>query len=181
MEMHAGIERLPTHGLKYIGGSGVDSTRRAGGWIRRSWDKFKLMHCDRFLTPPDSEEHKMWVMIEFVSWCCKAEGNGYHLFGKFMVVQHFQRFEAGVEVSTTTLVRFITHSQALLEVTLRQGLRARRVFWGALGMLLEGEDLIPSLTRRGQENDVVLFQPDAFLDHPVGLCQTQRWCTMHFV
>ena len=35
----------------------------------------QLMHYETFLKPSNSKEHKVWVLIEYASWCCEAEGN----------------------------------------------------------------------------------------------------------
>ena len=79
---------------KYIGGSVAASTRRAYKLGRRSWDKFcRLMHYEKFLKPSDSEEHKVWVLIEYASWCCEAEGNlAGTISGKLAAVQYFHRY-----------------------------------------------------------------------------------------
>ena len=93
-------------GLQYIGGSVVDSTRRAYESGRRSWDKFcRLMHYEKFPKPSDSEEHKVWVLIEYASWCCEAEGNlAGTISGKFAAVQYFNRLEVGGKLPTTAPV-----------------------------------------------------------------------------
>ena len=85
-------------GLQYIGGSVADSTRRAYESGRRSWDKFcRLMHYEKCLKPSDSEEHKVWVLIKYASWCCEAEGNlAGTISRKLAAVQYFNRLEAGV-------------------------------------------------------------------------------------
>ena len=63
------------------------------------------MHYEKFLRPSDPEGHKVWVLIEYVSWCCEAEGNlAGTISGKLAAVQYFHRLEAGVELPTTAPV-----------------------------------------------------------------------------
>ena len=63
------------------------------------------MHYEKCLKPSDSEKHKVWVLIEYASGCCEAEGNlAGTISGKLAAVQHFQRLEAGVELPTTAPV-----------------------------------------------------------------------------
>ena len=139
-------------GLQYIGGSVADSTRRAYESGRRSWDKFcRLMHYEKFLKPSDSEEHKVWVLIEYASWCCEAEGDlAGTISGKLAAVQYFHRLEAGVELPTTAPVlksalKGIARSHVVAGTPRQVRLP---VSWG---MLLEGKGLIPSWGAGGKE------------------------------
>ena len=109
------------------------------------------MHYEKCLDPSDLEEHKVWFLIEYASWCCEAESNlAGTISGKLAAVQYFHRLEAGVELPTTA---------PALKSTLKGIARghdaagtARKVrlpvSWG---MLLEGEGLIPSWGAGGKE------------------------------
>ena len=102
------------------------------------------MHYEKCLKPFDSEEHKVWVLIEYASWCCEAEGNlAGTISGKLTAVQYLHRLEAGVKLSTTAPVvksalKGIARGHVVAETPHQVRLP---VSWG---MLLEGEGLIPS-------------------------------------
>ena len=109
------------------------------------------MHYEKCLKPSDSEEHKVWVLIEYASWRCEAEGNlAGTISGKLAAVQYFHRLEAGVGLLTTAPVL-----KSALKGIDRGHIAAGTphqvrppVYWG---MLLEGEGLIPSWSAGGKE------------------------------
>ena len=109
------------------------------------------MHYEKFLRPSDPEEHKVWVLIEYVSWCCEAEGNlAGTISGKLAAVQYFHRLEAGVELPTTApVLKSALKGIARGHVAAGTPRQVRLpVSWG---MLLEGESLIPSWGAGGKE------------------------------
>ena len=130
----------------------ASSTRRACESGRRSWDKVcRLMHYEKCMKPSDSEEHKKWVLIEYASWCCEAEGNlAGTISRKLAAVQYFHRLEAGVKLPTTAPVlksalKGITRGHVAAGTPRQVRLS---VSWG---MLLEGEGLIPSWGAGGKD------------------------------
>ena len=109
------------------------------------------MHYEKFLRPSDPEGHKVWVLIEYVSWCCEAEGNlAGTISGKLAAVQYFHRLEAGVELPTTApVLKSALKGIARGHVAAGTPRQVRLpVSWG---MLLEGEGLIPSWGAGGKE------------------------------
>ena len=63
------------------------------------------MHYEKCLKPSDSEELKVWYLIEYASWSCEAEGNlAGTISGKLAAVQYFHWLEVGVELPTTAPV-----------------------------------------------------------------------------
>ena len=143
------------------------------------------MHYEKCLKPSDSEEHKVWVLIEYASWCCEAEGNlAGTISGKLAAVQYFHRLEAGVELPTTAPVlksslKGITRGHVAAGTPRQVHLP---VSWG---VLLEGEGLIPSWGAVGKEMWLCLclsyfliarsdevFASDSGVVHPAH-CQTR--------
>ena len=102
------------------------------------------MHYEKCLKPSDSEKHKVWVLIEYVSWYCEAERNlAGTISGKLAAVQYFHRLEAGVELPITPpVLRSALKGIARVHVAAGTPRQVRLpVSWE---MLLEGEGLIPS-------------------------------------
>ena len=109
------------------------------------------MHNEKCLKPSDSEEHKVWVLIEYAPWCCEAEGNyAGTLSGKLATVQYFHRLEASVELPTAApVLKSALKGIARGHVAAGTPCQVRLpVSWG---MLLEGEGLIPSWGAGGKE------------------------------
>ena len=109
------------------------------------------MHYEKCLSPSDSEEHKVWVLIEYASWCCEAESNlASTISGTLEAVQDFYRLEAGVELPTTApVLKSALKGIAGGHVAAGTPRQVRLpVSWG---MLLEGEGLIPSWGTGGKE------------------------------
>ena len=132
------------------------------------------MHYEKCLKSSDSEEHKVWVLIEYASWRCEAEGNlAGTISGKLAAVQYFHRLEAGVELPTPApVLKSALKGIARGHVAAGTPRQVRLpVSWG---MLLEREGLIPSWGAGGKEmwcrgkGDVALFVSDLFPDCPVG-------------
>ena len=124
------------------------------------------MYYEKCLKSSDSEEHKVWVLIEYASWRCEAEGNlAGTISGKLAAVQYFHRLEAGVELPTPAPC-LRARSEALLEATLRQG-PPPGASSGVLGDAVRGEGPHPLLGCRGK-GDVALFVYELFPDCPVG-------------
>ena len=144
------------------------------------------MHYEKFLKPSDSKKHKVWVLFEYTSWCCEAEGNlANTISGKLAAVQYFHRLEAGVELPTTapvlkSAVEGITRGHVAAGTPRQVPLP---VSWG---MLFEGEGLIPSWGAGGKEMWLCLclsyfliarsdevFASDSGVVHPAH-CLTRR-------
>ena len=119
-----------------------------------------------FPKPSDSEEHKVWVLIEYASWCCEAEGNLGTISGKLAAVQYFHRLEAGVELPTTApVLKSALKGIARGHVAAGTPRQVRLpVSWG---ILLEGEGLLPSWGAGGKEM-WLLFVSELFPDCPIG-------------
>ena len=108
----------------------------------------------------------MWVLIEYASWCCKAEGNLGTISGKLAAVQYFHRLEAGVELPTTApVLKSALKGIARGHVAAGTPRQVRLpVSWG---ILLEGEGLLPSWGAGGKEM-WLLFVSELFPDCPIG-------------
>ena len=109
------------------------------------------MHYEKCLKPSNWEEHKVWVLIEYASWCCEAEGNlTGTISGKLAAARYFHRLEAGVELPTTApVLKSALKGTARCHVAAGTPRQVRLpVSWG---MLLEREGLIPSWGVGGKE------------------------------
>ena len=125
------------------------------------------MHYEKCPKPSDSEEHKVWVLLEYASWCCEAEGNlSGTISGKLAAVQSFHRLEAGMELPTTAPVL-----KSALTGTARGHVAAgapRQVRLPvSSGDAVRGWGSHPLLGCRGK-GDVALFVFELFSDCPVG-------------
>ena len=109
------------------------------------------MHYEKYLKPSDSEEHKVWVLIEYASWCCEAEGNlAGTISRKLAAVQYFHRLEAGMELPTTAPV-LKSALKGIARGHVAAGTPRQVHLPVSWGMLLEGEGLIPSWGAGGKE------------------------------
>ena len=134
------------------------------------------MHYEKCLKPSDSEEHKVWVLIEYAWWSCEAEGNlAGTISGKLTAVQYFHRLEAGVELPTTApVLKSALKGIARGHVAAGTPRQVRLpVSWG---MLLEGESLIPSWDAGGKEmwlcsclSYFLIVRPDEVFASPSGV------------
>ena len=103
------------------------------------------MHYEKCLKPSDSEEHKVWILIEYASGCCEAECNlAGTISEQLAAVQHFKRLEADVELSTTAPV-LKSALKGIARGHVAAGTPRQVRLLASWGMLLEGEGVSSSL------------------------------------
>lgn len=132
-------------GIQYIRSSVAVSSERTYLSGFRSWSTFRcLIQRDRYLRLCDSEEIKLWALLDFAAWCSASEGNqACTISRKLAAVQYFHRVEVGVELPTRSpliksALQGISRSHALAGTASRGRLP---MSWD---MLLGGRCLVPS-------------------------------------
>ena len=103
------------------------------------------------MKPSVLEKDKVWVLIEYASWCCEAKANvAGTMSWKLAAVQYFHRLETGVELPTTApVLKSALKGIARGHVAARTPRQVRLpVSWG---MLSKREGLILSWGAEGRE------------------------------
>lgn len=72
----------------------------------RSWSAFRrLIGADRYISGGDTDEEKLWALIDFAAWCSASEGNqAASISSKITAVQYFHRIDMGLELPTKSHV-----------------------------------------------------------------------------
>ena len=111
----------------------------------RSWCTFGgLTAQDRYLRPCESEEAKVWALIDFVAWCCASPDNqAGSPSSKLAAIRYIHRVDVGIELSIRSplikrVLQGISRSHTLA------GTRSRVRLHISRDMLINGRQLISS-------------------------------------
>ena len=132
-------------GHQYLRRSVARSSERTQASGFRSWCTFRgLTAQDRYLRPCESEEAKVWALIDFAAWCWALQDNqAGSTSSKLAAIQYIHRVDVGIELSIRSpLIKHVL--QGISRSHTLAGTRPRVRLPISWDVLIEGQELLSS-------------------------------------